>query len=100
VLVIIWEYRVSPGRGADFESFYGPDGPWHELFHQAPGFVSITLWRDRRETGRYLIADRWTSERLYEDFKQVRATDYQRLSDRGARLYQRETELGRFDSVD
>lgn len=100
MLVMIWEYRVPPSKIEDFESFYGPDGPWTELFREAPGYVSTTLWRDIATRGRFLVADRWTSATLYEDFIQKSAAGYARLTERGARLYERETELGRFDSVD
>lgn len=100
MLVLIWEYRVRPERAEEFAGFYGPDGPWTTFFREAPGFVSSTLWRDVDTPGRYLVADRWTSAALYEDFKQREAEAHRRLSERGQRLYEREIELGRFDSVD
>jgi quinol monooxygenase YgiN len=100
LLVLIWEYRVRPDRVEDFASFYGPDGPWVDFFRAAPGFVSTTLWRDVDTPGRFLVADRWTSVALHDDFREREADAYRRLSERGARLYERETDLGRFDSVD
>ena len=100
MLVIVWEYRAKPERVEDFESFYRPDGPWVKLFHEAPGFVSVTLMKDLRVPGRYLIADRWTSETTYEQFKHAHAQRYAELSERGARLWQSESEVGRFDFVD
>jgi heme-degrading monooxygenase HmoA len=100
VLVIVWEYEVSPQRTADFESFYAADGPWSTLFREAPGFVSVTLMRDARTPGRYMVADRWVSETSYEEFKRAHAEDYASLSARGKALYARETEVGRFDFVD
>lgn len=69
MLVIVWEYQAQPDRIEDFESFYRPDGPWGDLFRSAPGFVSITLMKDLKTPGRYMVADRWTSETVYEDFK-------------------------------
>ena len=70
------------------------------LFREAPGFVSITLMKDLRDPGRFLIADRWTSETLYEEFKRKRATEYAALHDRGHRLIESENEIGRFDFVE
>jgi heme-degrading monooxygenase HmoA len=100
MLVLVWEYRVRPERVDEFETLYRPDGPWDELFRSAPGFVSVTLMKDLNDSGRFLIADRWTSESLYEEFKRGHAGEYAELSARGRRLYERETEIGRFDFMD
>ena len=100
MLVLVWEYRVRPERGEDFESFYRPDGPWGQLFRNTPGFVSVTLMKDLNDSGRFLVADRWTSEAVYEEFKREHPAEYASLSARGRRLYERETEVGRFDFVD
>jgi heme-degrading monooxygenase HmoA len=100
MLVIVWEYIAKPGRADDFESMYRPDGPWGELFRESPGFVSITLMKDLRNPRRFMVADRWTSESTYEDFKQAHAAPYRELSERGHRLIERESEIGRFDFLD
>jgi heme-degrading monooxygenase HmoA len=100
MLVVVWEYRARPGRAEEFESFYRPDGPWGELFRESPAFVSITLMKDLVDPLRFLVADRWTSETLYEEFKRGESDRYLELSDRGRRLYERETEIGRFDFLD
>jgi heme-degrading monooxygenase HmoA len=100
MLVVVWEYVAKPDRVEDFESFYRPDGPWVHLFRECPAFVSTTLMKDLRDPRRFLIADRWTSEAMYEEFKRERAAEYGELSERGARLYAREAELGRFDFLD
>lgn len=100
MLVIVWEYHARPERLEEFESFYRPDGPWGDLFRNAPGFVSITLMKDVRTPGRYMVADRWTSETLYEEFKLAHAREYMELVARGGRLYARESEVGRFDFLE
>src|SRR6185503_11328236 len=100
MLVVVWEYVAKPDRIADFESFYRPDGPWAELFRECPAFISITLMKDLREPRRFLVADRWTSETVYEEFKRGIAERYEEMSARGRRLYERETELGRFDCLE
>jgi heme-degrading monooxygenase HmoA len=100
MLVIVWEYQSRPDRTEEFESFYRPDGPWDCFFRDAPGFVGTSLMKDTRTPGRYVVSDRWTSLALYEDFKRGHAAEYAALSERGARLYARETEVGRFDFVD
>ena len=100
MLVIVWEYDVKPGREEDFATMYRPDGPWGELFRESPAFVSITLMRDLKNPRRFMVADRWTSEAMYEEFKQAHAGPYRELSERGRRLLSSETEVGRFDFLD
>ena len=100
MLVIVWEYTVKAGREEDFGSMYRPDGPWGELFRESPAFVSITLMRDLKNPRRFMVADRWTSEAMYEEFKQTHAAAYRTLSERGRRMIDGETEVGRFDFLD
>jgi heme-degrading monooxygenase HmoA len=100
MFVIVWEYGVKPDRIDDFESFYRPDGPWTRLFRAHPGFVSTTLMKDLRSSRRYVVADRWTSEKLYDEFKKKAEAAYDDLTARGHRLIEKEEELGRFDFVE
>src|SRR5258705_5409054 len=100
MLVVVWEYLAKPDRVDEFESFYRPDGPWGDLFRQSPAFISTTLMKDLRRPVRFMVADRWTSETIYEEFKRERATAWQALSERGQRLYDREVEVGRFDFLE
>jgi len=97
VLLVLWEYEVKPDAVPEFESLYRPDGAWGDLLRQGVGFVSITLWRDRARPNRYIVADRWTSEVLYEEFMRDRAADIAALNERSSRTRTRETALGRFD---
>jgi quinol monooxygenase YgiN len=100
MLVVVWEYRARADRVDEFESFYRPDGPWGTLFRESPAFVSVTLMKDLRDPQRFMVADRWTSELMYEAYKHERAAEWKDLSERGARLYEREHEFGRFDFID
>jgi quinol monooxygenase YgiN len=100
MLVVVWEYRVSPRRVEEFESFYRPDGPWGAMFRESPAFISTTLMRDLRDPMRFMVADRWTSETVYEEFKREHTTRWHEMSERGRRLFENETEVGRFDFVD
>ena len=97
MLLVLWEYEVKSEAIEEFESLYRPDGVWGDLFRQATGFVSITLWRDRKSRNRYMVADRWTSELLYEEFMRERATDIAALNERSGRTRTREVAVGRFD---
>jgi heme-degrading monooxygenase HmoA len=97
VLLVLWEYEVKPDALDEFESLYRPDGAWGDLMRQGPGFVSITLWKDRGNPRRYVVADRWSSEVMYEEFLRERAADIRALNERAARTRSREVALGRFD---
>jgi heme-degrading monooxygenase HmoA len=97
MLVIVWEFMVKRDRIEDFEAIYREDGAWTELFRESPGFVSTTLMKDTRDSRRFVVADRWTSEELYEEFKRSHEKQYQALDERCRRLTERETEIGRFD---
>jgi len=100
MLVIVWEYEVKSDRIEDFESFYRPDGPWTGLFRGSPAFLSTTLMRDLRKPGRYMVADRWMSESMYEEFKLEHQQAYDKLHERGHRFINIETEVGRFDFLE
>ena len=97
MLVIVWEFRVKPGQIEEFEDLYRADGPWAELFRESPGFVSTTLMKDLRDPERYVVADRWTSEEMFEAFRREHGARYDALDERCRRLTERESEIGRFD---
>jgi heme-degrading monooxygenase HmoA len=100
VLLVLWEYRVKPGHAEEFEALYRPDGVWTELLRQSPAFLSTTLWHDRRDPTRYVVADRWTSEVPYDEFVVQFDKEIAAMSERGRRNWDRETMLGRFDLLD
>jgi heme-degrading monooxygenase HmoA len=75
-------------------------GPTHRPIDFHPGFVSTTLMKDLRSSRRYVVADRWTSEKLYDEFKKKAEAAYDDLTARGHRLIDKEKELGRFDFVE
>jgi quinol monooxygenase YgiN len=68
VIAAIWQFRVRPGREAEFERHYGPDGTWAQLFARGEGYHGTELWRDPDERGRYLLSDAWADRASYESF--------------------------------
>lgn len=97
MLLVLWEYDVRPEAVEEFESLYRADGAWGDLMRQGPGFVSITLWHDRRQPLRYVVADRWTSEPLYDDFIRRNTSAIDALNERSSATRTREHLIGRFD---
>ncbi len=95
----IWEFKVRPGREAEFEARYGADGSWVRLFRSAPGYLDTLLLRDREERGRYLTLDRWESEEAHRDFRRARAAEVDALDRECEALTLSEREMGRFDGI-
>ena len=98
-IVHLWEFEVRPGREAEFESHYGPEGTWAKLFRSAEGYDGTTLLRDPARPGRYVTIDRWDSEAAYQRFRSARAADYAALDAACEALTVSERSLGRFDVV-
>lgn len=97
--VILWEFRVPAERCAAFESAYGPDGPWGQLFAQAAGFLGLDLLCCGEQAGRYVTIDRWQSRDHFDAFKRDFAAAYAALDRELEGLAGAETRLGAFDSL-
>jgi heme-degrading monooxygenase HmoA len=96
---IVWEFQVPAGRETDFESAYGPQGPWAQLFGRAPGFIEVRLLRCRERAGRYLTVDRWETPQAFEQFKRRFAAEYATLDRQLEGIAATEIRLGAFDTV-
>ena len=60
MIVIVWEFRVRPGRAAGFERAYGPNGDWARLFqhgaeYRALDAVCEPLCSEERRVGSFEI---------------------------------------------
>jgi heme-degrading monooxygenase HmoA len=95
----VWEFQVQPGRDAEFENHYGPDGSWARLFRQAPGYVGTSLLRDPAQPGRYVTIDHWDSEREYQAFRRAHEQEYEALDTTCRAFTFSERVIGRFDVV-
>jgi hypothetical protein len=95
----IWEFDIRAERQADFESIYGPEGEWAELFRQASGYVGTLLLKDRSSSTRYVTIDRWRSEQDCEDFRVRFSREYEALDEACQELTVREASLGAYDEA-
>lgn len=75
----LWEFAVAPARQAAFESRYGPEGDWAQLFRRAPGYLGSELLRDGTDTLRYVTVDRWEDAEAWRAFRRRFADEYERL---------------------
>lgn len=97
--LLIWEFRVRPGREAEFEEVYGPQGAWAKLFDSAQGYLGTQLLVDPEGERRYLTVDRWASAAAFQRFRELRAAEYEALDARCAGFTDAETPLGAFRVV-
>ena len=93
----MWEFIVAPGREAEFEPAYGPDGDWVALFRRAPGYLRTELHRDRANPRRYVTIDYWESQAAWEAFRARFAREFEAIDRRCAGWTTSETEIGRFE---
>jgi len=96
---VLWEFHVLPGCEAEFESIYGSEGGWAELFRNDPAYHGTTLLRDLQLSGRYITSDRWENIDMYQSFKQKFAADYRRLDEQCERLTDSEKMIGVFNAL-
>ena len=97
--ITLWEFHVKPESIVAFEEIYGPHGDWAQLFSKSPDYLGTELIRDRKQHGRYLTLDHWTSREASQRFKQEHQAAYAELDNQCERLTEREMFLGEFESV-
>ena len=90
--IILWKFRPKKGREKDFESAYGPNGGWVQLFKKAKGFIKTELYQNG--DGSYLTVDEWESEEAYEQFKAQNQNEYQDLDSKYQSLTDEEVFIG------
>jgi heme-degrading monooxygenase HmoA len=92
-MIRVWEYDVVEGLEAEFETAYGGDGAWAQLFASSSGFLGTTLYRSVAVGRRYVTIDRFVSGKAWERFLVDHNDAYHQLDSRTAYLTVRETEL-------
>jgi ribosomal-protein-alanine acetyltransferase len=97
--IVIWEFRVRPGRRRAFEKAYGPSGEWVRLFSRMRGYIRTELIRDPDRPLRYVTVDIWRSRLAYERSKRQRRDDYMRIHKRCSLLTIEEKLVGKFDTL-
>ena len=96
VYVRIWEFTSKPETKAEFETLYGPNGEWVQLFRRSKGFLGTEFFRDFKIENRYLTIDYFVSEAAFGDFLREFSQEYQALDRRCDNLCQSEREIGAF----
>jgi len=97
--VIIWKFAVKPGRESEFESAYGPDGVWAQLFRRGHGFIATELLRDATAAGQYITIDRWESPAAFQNFQARFAEGYKAIDQECEALTESESKIGSFELI-
>lgn len=96
MFVVVWQFEIAEEKIAAFESCYGPEGPWAQLFRTSPDYLGTELLRDAYVTGSYITIDRWSSEDAYRAFRKTHDADYEALDRNCDALTNRETRIGTY----
>lgn len=96
----IWRYVVRPEFTEDFETAYGPEGPWAALFSNADGYERTELYRDSQAPQRYLTIDYWKSVEAWRAFRGRMSAQYEAIDNLCSRFTLEEKELGQLLSPD
>jgi hypothetical protein len=99
MFLALWEFDVKPGCDERFESVYGPDGDWVQLFRRDPAYQRTLLLRDPFRDHSYVTCDFWESRKAYESFRQNNLDAYLTLDKRCEELTTAERKIGGFERV-
>jgi heme-degrading monooxygenase HmoA len=94
--IIIWEFEVAPGRAAEFQFIYSPQGEWAQLFGQAQGYLGTELLQSSESPTRFLTIDRWKNSQDFAIFRQRWNEQYASLDERCEGMTLSERKLGAF----
>lgn len=96
MFVVVWQFEIAEEKIIAFESAYGPEGSWAQLFHSSPSYLGTELLRDAYVPGSYMTIDRWKSEEDFRAFRKAHDKDYEVLDRSCDALTSRETRIGAY----
>jgi hypothetical protein len=97
--VVIWEYQVRAESLTAFEELYSATGAWAILFQKSRSYLGTELLCDPGPPRRYLTIDRWVSQQDYEAFLGEWRPEYETLDARCEALTDRETLIGKCETM-
>lgn len=93
MFVTLWEFEVKRGSEELFEKAYGTKGAWVQLFQQDTRYRGTRLLRDVGAERVYVTMDEWETRAAYDEFRRVRAVEYEELDKECEGLTQGERHL-------
>jgi quinol monooxygenase YgiN len=97
VYIIIWKYRVDPGRRQEFLSAYGREGCWVKFFRGDDAYLSTELFEDVEEDNIFLTIDMWKSRESYDVFRNQNVEEYGAIDRECEELTLSEVKVGDLD---
>ena len=97
MFVIIWKYRVKPGRERDFVRVYGREGAWVRFFRKSSGYLGTELREPDSPGGEFETTDRWISRAAFESFKRENRVEYNKIDKHCESLSTDEVKVGEFE---
>ena len=99
MIYVLWEFNVPPEHRAAFETAYGGDGIWAQLFHRSSAHRETILLKDREQAGPYLTIDMWEDRESYLRFKDQFADEYSKIDQACEKLTAAERHIGIFEQI-
>ena len=96
MFVVVWQFEIAEDKVGGFESAYGPEGAWAQLFRASASYQGTELLRDAYIPGTYLTIDRWSSEEAFRAFRKEHDSEYEALDRQCDTLTDRETRVGAY----
>ena len=96
MFVVVWQFEVAEEKIAAFETAYGPEGNWAQLFRKSQDYLGTELLRDAYVSGSYLTIDRWANEQAFRSFRKENDAAYEELDRKCDALTHRETRIGAY----
>ncbi len=99
MFLVLWEFDVKPGCDERFESVYGPNGDWAQLFRRDAAYQRTLLLRDPSRACTYVTCDFWETRESYNSFRRTHSKDYIALDKSCEDLTIAEREIGKFEQL-
>ena len=99
MFLVLWEFDVKRGSEERFESVYGPDGDWAQMFRRDPAYVRTLLLRDPNRERTYVTCDFWETREAYKAFLLANSAAYDALDKVCEGLTLAERKIGAFERL-
>lgn len=99
MIALVWQFDVKAGREAEFERFFGADGPWHGLGRRSRSFLGSSFLHDAVLPTRYLVVEYWSEMVVYEKHQEDFSDEIRELEQERDRLLAAAVPLGIFTAL-
>lgn len=94
--VIIWKFKPKREFVHEFETAYGPNGVWTDLFNSVNGYLGTSLLKELNSDNIYIAVDRWDSKETFLSFKKRYSNEYNSIDEHFESITELEMKIGEF----